>query len=126
HISDAFQQLESRSTGAVQPLVSYMKQTWITSTTWNPEAWSVFNQPIRTNNDTEGWHRRMNGKAGRSNLPMYMMIPLLHRESKIISINRRLVKDGKLRRYQRKVYKASQGKIMKYWEQYEAENITTS
>lgn len=27
-----------------------------------PKRWSVFQQDIRTNNDTEGWHRRMNAK----------------------------------------------------------------
>ena len=41
-------------------LVSYIGSTWIKSTTFPPEDWSVYGQAIRTNNDLEGWHHGLN------------------------------------------------------------------
>ena len=41
-----------------------IEDTWMTrSTVWTVPTWSVFNQSIRTNNDVEGWHHKLNRKA---------------------------------------------------------------
>jgi len=40
----------------------HMERQWISSTTWPPTTWSVFRQPVRTNNDVEGWHCRLNDR----------------------------------------------------------------
>ena len=45
---------KTKKKGLVKQLLAYMEDTWINSTTWKPENWSVYNQSIRTNNDTEG------------------------------------------------------------------------
>ena len=37
-------------------LADYFEENWLKNTLWEPKCWSVFNQPIRTNNDVEGWH----------------------------------------------------------------------
>ncbi|KAK4301510.1 hypothetical protein Pmani_026288 [Petrolisthes manimaculis] len=50
----------------LQDLVAYIRETWIQNSMWPPESWSVFNRSVRTNNDTEGWHRRLNTR-GRAN-----------------------------------------------------------
>jgi len=55
--------------------------TWVESTVWPPSMWSVFRQPVRTNNDVEGWHCRLNVKANRGRLNLYQLIQLLHAES---------------------------------------------
>ncbi|KAH3748838.1 hypothetical protein DPMN_183294 [Dreissena polymorpha] len=34
-------------------------------------------QTVRTNNDVEGWHRRINTRAGRADLGFYMLVPLI-------------------------------------------------
>ena len=36
------------------PIFSYVQDTWMGGSVWNPEDWSVYGQPIRTNNDVEG------------------------------------------------------------------------
>ena len=41
-------------TEALQDLVDYITNTWIESRTWPLQTWSVFMQPVRTNNDVEG------------------------------------------------------------------------
>ena len=34
-------------------LIKYVNGTWIVHSTWNPDAWLVYGQSIRTNNDVE-------------------------------------------------------------------------
>ena len=43
--------------------VRSIRNTWIENDTWPIESWCVYGLPTRTNNDTEGWHHRVNGKS---------------------------------------------------------------
>ena len=62
-IADEFQTLHTASDDAqVAQHLQYMERQWISSTTWPPITWSVFRQPVRTNNDVEGWHCRLNDR----------------------------------------------------------------
>ena len=45
-------------------LVDYMKCQWIENPVFTPKDWNVYKQPIRTNNDIEGWHNALNRRAG--------------------------------------------------------------
>ena len=110
---------------------------WISSTTWNsqwmenpvftPKDWSVYKQPIRTNNDIEGWHNALNRRAGgQCNLPLYYLIELLDREAKLTALTIRLVSERKLKRMQRKTYRHLQAKLFEYWEQYDNRQKTAS
>ncbi|KAH3774411.1 hypothetical protein DPMN_175793 [Dreissena polymorpha] len=38
----------------ITPLIESMYHTWINSTEWPLESWSVYGQTIQTNNDLEG------------------------------------------------------------------------
>lgn len=62
HIRPAFEQLvlQVADRPVLLDLLSYVEDTWITSTIWPIPSWSVYNKTIRTNNDCEGWHTRMN------------------------------------------------------------------
>ena len=50
--------------------------TWINGSKWKPASWTVYHQSVRTNNDVEGWHHRMNRKAQKPNLQLYILIVL--------------------------------------------------
>ena len=58
-------------------------------------------------------NRRANGKV---NLPFYLLVELLHQEARVVSIQIRLVSEGKLSRIQRKKYRLLQAKLFKFWE----------
>lgn len=125
HITTTFGHLEERAPdGPCSQFMSYVRETWL-SGHWTPQDWSVYGQNIRTNNDVEGYHRRLNGKAGGAHIPLYVLIPILHREAEHVNIQVRLVKDGKLARYQRRAYRTQQGKIFSLWQKYEEHDITT-
>ena len=101
HIPKTFGHLESHApVGPCLDLMQYMREKWM-SGLWSPRDWTVFGQSTRTNNDVEGYHRQLNGSAGGSHIPIYILIPLLHKEAKNVHFQVRLVKDGKLARYQR-------------------------
>ena len=97
------------------------------STIFTPKDWSVFKQPIRTNNDIEGWHNALNRRAGgQCRLQFYLLIELLHREARLTSITIKLVSDKKLKRIQRRKYRQLQQKLFDAWEQYQTGNKSAS
>ena len=94
HIRPVFEKLQERATTPkLQELMDYVQMTWIDSLMWTPESWSVFGQSVRTNNDVEGWHHRLNAKAKKSNLPFYNLLELLHDEAKMVNINLHLINE---------------------------------
>ena len=56
----------------------------------------------------------LNSRANnRVHLPFYLLVELLHQEARLVSIQIRLMSDGKLSRIQRKKYRLLQSKIFK-------------
>ena len=114
------------TTEPLQKFVEYVDSTWIKSSTWPPSCWSVYKQLIRTNNDVEGWHNGLNRRAsGRAQMPLYMLINLLHKEACLVALQIRLVSEKKLTKLQKKKYRSVQGKILSYWEQYACHQKST-
>ena len=74
-----------------------------------PHPGAFTSKAIRTNKDVEGWHNDLNRHAqGTSQLPLYMLIMLLHEESRLTSLQIRLVSERKLCNVQRKTYRQLQ------------------
>lgn len=125
HVLPAFARLQQQATSApLQDLCLYLQDTWMNSSTWSVAEWNCFLQPIRTNNDCEGWHRALNeGKSGAP--PFYLAIIKLHEMTEFTALSTRLISSGKMVRRQRKMYRNVQGKIFSLWEKYENRDITT-
>ncbi|KAL9967518.1 hypothetical protein ACROYT_G025762 [Oculina patagonica] len=121
-----FQRLTLQAeTEPLQKLVDYMKNQWIGSSDFPPRNWNVFKQPIRTNNDTEGWHNALNRRAGgHSGLPLYTLVELLDKEAKLTAVAIRLVSAEKLKRIQIKKYRNLQAKLLDSWDKYDKKQKT--
>jgi len=123
HVTGAFRELETLSVqggnDAVDRLVAYVGDTWVNGRTWRPTDWSVFRESVRTNNDLEGYHRGINGRANRASLPFYVMVPLLRDEARDVTVTARLVSESMVTRNQRLVYKNTHGRILALWDAYE-------
>jgi hypothetical protein len=67
-VFDAVVRQAGVSVPAINSLIQYVRSTWIVSQLFPPRGWSVFGQSVRTNNDCEGWHYRLNhrGKRGKN------------------------------------------------------------
>ena len=126
HIEPAFRILEGRVSNDIEhQLTTYIANTWMTGQ-WKPKDWSVFNQTVRTNNDVEGWHLRINTRARRGKLQFYVLIELLHKESQIITLQLHLVSQNKLKRYLRLTYTRMQAAIFTLWDKYPQGRVTVS
>ena len=120
-IQPMFETLHNEVSGTLLEFADYVSSTWISGSTWKPTDWTCYKQSIRTNNDIEGWHHGLNRRAsGRTQLPLYLLIELLHREARLTAIQIRLVSEKKLRRIQRRKYRELQQRIFELWDQYEA------
>ena len=62
----------------------------------------------------------------KGNLPFYMLMLLLYSEACVIPTQVKLVKEGKLRRYQHKHAKGVEAKVARLWESYADKDISTS
>ena len=80
----------------LEQLCDNVRRQWITSNFYQPKRWSIFSKEIRTNNDTEGWHRRLNIMKKREQIQFYLLVKLLHREGSFVKLQTRLVSEGKM------------------------------
>lgn len=97
-----FERLRLGAEGPRKELAEYIASQWIYNAIFPVKDWSVFMQPLRTNNDIEGWHHALNRRAsGRCSLPFYVLIQLLNREARLVEVHMRLVADHKLTLIQR-------------------------
>jgi hypothetical protein len=126
-IPTEFVKLRESAGGALADLFTYVEENWIEEQRlWAPATWSIFGRSIRTNNDVEGWHRRLNHNAKKGHLPFYLMITLLHQESQAVDLYVHVVSQGKLSRHQRKTYKHMQARIFESWNKFTAGDLSAT
>jgi len=86
-ITAEFHDIACRATiPPLDTLVDYISRTWISSFLSPPTAWSAYRLPVRTNNDVEGWHYRLNQKARKRHLNLYLLVCLLETEAKCVDL----------------------------------------
>ena len=112
HISDAFLDLDDKAPDSVVPVMDYVYNTWIRNNVYPIRNWSIFMCSMRTNNDVEGWHNNLNSRvSSRDPVPFYLLVTELFKEASDLPMTLRLVTEGKLRRYQRKKTRQTQGRL---------------
>ncbi|KAL8566813.1 hypothetical protein ACOMHN_052211 [Nucella lapillus] len=117
-VDPTLQELEAKATMEAQRhLCAYARHTWLDNTLWHPSSWSAFYRFVRTNNDVEGWHRRLNSKAARWQLNLYLLLQLLSGEAALVSVNLTLLRESAIIRRQRKAAKNATGRLFKLWDQ---------
>ena len=79
-------------------------------------------QQIRTNNDAEGWHNRINGRAGKGGLNMYL---LLYAEGIQVKLQVALLCQDTLTRRLKRNVQELQGNWFHLWDLYSNKSIVT-
>ncbi|XP_003381942.1 hypothetical protein Tsp_11042 [Trichinella spiralis] len=69
------------ATGSVAVLFNYFRVEWMPPD--RLPLWNVYNVNIRTNNDLEGWHFKINRLAGKRHLGFYELLQLLIDEQQV-------------------------------------------
>ncbi|CAL4061183.1 unnamed protein product [Meganyctiphanes norvegica] len=107
--------LESELT-KLHDLVPYIENTWINGM-WNPSNWGHFNQAIRTNNDVEGFHNKMNHICQQANVEFSTLVKELHKEAVFIHTTAVHVFRGQTTRKRKPAQVACQDQLESLWEQ---------
>jgi len=71
---------------------------------------------LSSNNDVEGWHRRLNIKAARGQLNLYLLIDLLASEASLVDYQVPLMKQSTILRHQRRNSKSATARLFAIWE----------
>ena len=66
-------------------LLLYVEKTWFKSSVWKPEDFCVYRCIVRTNNDVEGYHRRLSVRCGYKP-KIYRLIKNLYQESQLVEL----------------------------------------
>ena len=66
------------------------------------------------------------GKASRADLAFYILVPLLLKEARTVTLQMRLVSENLLTKITRKQYSTVHGKLLELWDRYEDGEISTS
>lgn len=112
------QELDVDTPEKILKMFRYVRLTWIEGHSFTPKDWSVFQKQVRTNNDVEGWHTRLNQKGQRGQLPLYLLCHLLHKEAQMAQLSAEFVQREDPQREQRKGYKHCTDTLNKYWDEY--------
>ncbi|XP_061165056.1 uncharacterized protein LOC133174030 [Saccostrea echinata] len=125
-VKDAFLYIQDQAQDddRLLSLLSYVNRNWVESNVFPIPSWNVYRKETRTNNDCEGWHRRLNHNAKESTPPMYLLIPILHSEAEKLPLQKQMVEEGSLHRLQRRDVRERQRLYEDLWEQYEAGMFT--
>jgi len=107
-------------------LVSYVNDMWISSRLWPASSWSAYEASVRTNNDVEGWHNRLNCQTRNGKLDLYQVAGVLYAAAQYVDVQAVLVGENRLSRYQRRAFCNVQGRLHDYWHRYAAGELTTS
>jgi hypothetical protein len=105
--------------GLLDKFFNYIDNNWMQPGIWSPEAWSVFFQIIRTNNDAEGWHNKLNKKGKGAGLHFYKLVQMLFLESEFVEVEEAYLKQNQTTRHTRLDQKLMQAKLFRLWENYD-------
>ena len=113
HIESVFHQLDQRArTDRVAAFMGYVWRQWFQSSTFGVRNWNVSMTSVRTNNNLEGWHNRINSRMNsRGPVQFYLLLQELYKEATAIPMQAMLVTEGKLERLHIKKTTRLNGKL---------------
>lgn len=131
HIPKAYDQLKLRAPlgehmKPMRELLAYFEKNWIYNTKTPPSSWSTYKRFIRTNNDVEGWHRKLNSDLDADHPNMYLLLERLVAEAADLPLIIRLVAQEKCMRRTRKDAASKHANLEALWARYEAKEFTVS
>ncbi|XP_052238427.1 uncharacterized protein LOC127849719 [Dreissena polymorpha] len=118
----SFPDLEKRNR-----LMDYISRQWLDHPIFDVASWSVFGYQIRTNNDVEGYHHRLNSRAGHRGLTFYRLVPVLLSECQHAQRHATLIASGSNDGTNRgRQYRHLSQKVKDLFEKYSACKLTTT
>ena len=111
--------VDSGGHGKLQELFRYVQRTWINLSIWKPKDISECQRMVRTNNDLEGYHRRLNTRCGSDHPPVYKLLEVFHDEAKLVTFTCKAISSDHVAMVRRKKTLEIQAKLQNIWNDYE-------
>ena len=121
-MNDAFNSIREESNHddlRIQNLLRYYDNNWLKSTIWYPKNICVYQRLVRTNNDIEGYHNRLNGKCKTVHPPFYKLLEVLYAEAIYTDSTAKIVSNRAVKMHRKKKTKEVQRMICLIWDQYD-------
>jgi hypothetical protein len=118
HITAVFEKLAIKATPVLDELMDYVRENWIDGTLWKPSVWSVFNEPIHTNNDVTNWYGILQQHTKDNKISFDPLIQLLREKAKRVGSNVHLLSDKKLKKKQSREHEQVQVQVFDLWASY--------
>ena len=132
-MSPAFETLKSQASEAecenyekLQDFFRYVNKTWFQSSTWKATHISAYQRMVRTNNDLEGYHNRLNIRSCSSNSPKPIadLIKVLYEEAKLVKIRYKQISSSNVMMQRSKDTEEDQAKLCAIWDKYDNDEIS--
>ena len=81
---------------------------------------------MRTNNDVEGYHRRLNLRIQLDHPAVYRLVEVLWQEARYVDVTAKLISSGIVRMERRKKTTEKQSRLEALWTEYEAGDLSTN
>ena len=105
-------------------LLHYVKKQWFRNSVWKPQDICAYRRLVRTNNDVEGYHRRLNQRVELDHPPVYKLLEVLWKEAMFVVLTAKLVSSGAVRMERKKKSTEKQARLEYLWSQNEASELT--
>ena len=97
-----------------------LKKTWFSSSVWKPQDISAYQRLVRTNNDLEGYHRRLNARINKDNPSLFSLLEVLYKESQLVNLTAKLVTSNTVKMQRQRKTQERQGKLEDLWSEYDS------
>jgi hypothetical protein len=121
-VRNIYTTMMQQSDPVLAPLFGYFSQQWLTNV--RPSMWNVCNEDIRTNNDCEGWHNRLNRLVARHHPNLWHCVNCLIEEQNATDVLRQQLAAGQMVQRNNRKYKQVQARIRCLYDRYMTGNIT--
>ena len=116
-----FEDVRSSSPDAkILKFVDYVQKTWFSSSVWKPQDICAYQRLVRTNNDLEGYHRRLNERINKDHPAVYTLIQVLHKEAQLVELTAKLVSSSSVRMQRQRKTQDRQAKLQDLWSKYDS------
>lgn len=122
-VRNLFNTLKQQATASLLPLFTYFEHQWFQTISCG--MWNVHGQATRTNNDCEGWHRRLNAALSSRHHPnVWTCLGLLVDEQASTDVVKQQIAAGQNVHRRNRAYEMIQRRLERLLQRYNTGAIT--
>ena len=122
----SFEEMEMNADPRLTDLMQYMRSTWFNSSVWKPANLCSYQRLVRTNNDVEGYHRRLNQRCVTAHPSIYKLLEVIHSEARLVELTAKLISSNAVGMTRSKKTTEKQARLTSLWDRYASDDMSVS